>query len=322
MNRYDSFLYETEGETVCRLQDRARDCRADIAVTFGMNVIRYLLQGRELILSPPSLAALKEKPFRYGIPILCPPGLTSGGAFEHRGKRYELPVTSGKDNVHGAIGRLPWSVRHLGADPRKGAFIQAEYRCPHERVRFLLTYRLQDGSLALEGAAIHEGEGIVPFALGFHPYFLYSGARHAVDVQIPARSLWPRNAAGSVGGLPVPSPIAKQLREGLALDRLADDLYCVECGDGSVQADTDYICKITDRDAMLTISYRVHRLFSKLMLFLPGWANAVSLEPHSCVPDAFNLALDESLTGVRELSSGEARRFGWTIEARLEEGKE
>jgi aldose 1-epimerase len=326
VRRYDCTSYEREGEILYSLFDHATDSVVEITAACGMNVIRYSWQGRELILAPPSLAALRELPTRYGIPVLSLPGSTNQGKFVYRGTQYELPLNRGNHHLHGEIGRLPWQLLELGADEEDGAFITARYAYQDDPERFayyphaivyILTYRLKDGSLSLEANVSNEGGCYAPFALGFHPYFQLTGDWNQVSLRIPAGAEWEKDQAGHALRLQEDRAAAVQLCEGVQLNQVEKRLIFLECSDPAARGDTAYLCRIVDEEAKLEIDYHVDSQFSKLVLFFPDWGQAVSLEPHTCVPNAFNLPLAYPESGAMELAPGEVKQFDWRIDARF-----
>jgi aldose 1-epimerase len=273
--------------------------------------------GREIVLQPPSLNVLRETPFRYGIPILSPPGRTSKGRFVHRGVEYQLPTAGGEHQTHGEIGAVPWRVLACAAN-EEGAYVTAVYHYrddpdryayfPHD-LSLTITYSLRDGSLSLQGEARNEGPRHSPFALGFHPYFRIPGDRGDLTIRIPARAEWPIGPQGIVSGLPEATERSDALREGLGLSGLNSRLSYLQCEGGCR-------CELIDRHAGQRIVYEVDELFPIVALFLPPWGEAVSFEPHTCIPDAWNLPWGASATGARELAPGEYQKFGWRIECR------
>ncbi|WP_309121148.1 aldose 1-epimerase [Paenibacillus sp.] len=322
LNRYRYEWLERDGESIGRLIDARAEAEAHLLPGFGMNVVRYVSQGRDVVLPPPSFAALRETPFRYGIPALAPPGRTSGGAFEHRGVRYALPVKSGKHNMHGEIGTVPWRIARQGADEASGAFLQAEYAYRDDParfaaypadLRFAVTYRLKDGELSLEGNVRNEGRRHAPFSLGYHPYFVCDRSR--ATLRIPACAQWTMNEDGGAGAPPKASNLAASLREGLAISRIEGNLHVLQCREFDLDPGRTepYVCRLDDRGLNRTIRYETDGLFAVTVLFFPPWGEAVSLEPHTCIPDAYNLSRDASDTGALELAPGEERRFGWRI---------
>lgn len=321
MSVYDNAWIDREGERIHQLRDNLRDVEVDFVTTFGMNVIRFVSKGKDVLLQPPSLSILRQTPFRYGLPMLSPPGRTSYGKFSYRGKDYQLPISVGKHNVHGEIGTVPWEVIQWGEDADKGAFLQAGYSYKKDPERFayfpfdleyLVTYRLKEGKLHLEGSVRNAGLGFAPFSLGYHPYFSHSH-NHA-SLQIPASSQWSIDGVGRASVLPKVTRLSEQLRQGKDLTKLEGNLHYLQCSDFHSVREQSYTCLLTDRGFDRRIHYQMDGLFSVMVLFIPPWGDAVSLEPHTCIPDAYNLPWEASQTGILELAPGEEKQFGWLIE--------
>lgn len=319
VERYRIYWSVREGERIVHLRDEREHATAEIAVSFGMNVVRFAVSGREVVLPPPSFAALRETPFRYGVPVLSPPGRTSYGKFPYRGKTYQLPVRQGEHHMHGEIGTLPWQTVAWGADEERGAFVEACYSYKDDPVRcgyfpfdlqYVVTLRLKDGLLSLDGSVRNGGVEIAPFLLGYHPYFVCDLSR--TTLHLPAVSQWPMHGGG-VSELPRVTGLAEKLREGAELSELAGNLHILQCGDASATRGGDYVCLLEDRGNGRRIHYRVNGLFAVMVLFMPSWGEAISLEAHSCVPDAVNLPWAADRTGLLELAPTEERRFGWSI---------
>lgn len=319
MERYSCVYLTREGERICQLRDNETESIVDIAVSFGMNIVRYAIRDEDIILQPPSLSALRQFPFRFGIPLLCPPGRTSNGTFSHRGKRYELPLNYGTHNMHGLAGTNSWQVHRMEADPEVGAAVHASYvngekperqSCYPQNLHMTLTCRLQEGRLSIEGTVSHAGVIPAPVALGFHPYF--KAKRAATMLQIPNCTQWPIDCEGTISGLPVYTKLAERLSRGMALSELQGHLHFFQIH-AEASAEKTYRCTIHDRESGRRVAFHVDPLFSKLAVFIPPWGDAISLEPHSCVPDAFNLPFESALTGVRELSPGETLTYRWGI---------
>jgi aldose 1-epimerase len=318
MSRYQISWVAWEGERICRLRDLETNTEVDVAPHFGMNLIRYSFMGKDVILQPPSMAMLREKPFRYGIPILSPPGLTSYGRFTYRGQCYQLPITVGEHNVHGEIGTLPWQVRDFGIDDLRGAFLQASYSYRNDPQRYAyfpfdleynVSYRVGEGKVSLEGTVRNLGNHDAPFSLGYHPYFVCD--REHTTLQMPARAQWNLERADAIIQ---DTPLSAAFRQGMKLAEVTGNLHVFQCAELGSERNTAYPCTLEDTKNNRRIRYHVLEPFSIIVFFEPSWGEAISLEPYSCIPDALNPYMRERETGMLELAPGEARRFGWHIE--------
>ncbi|MBI2939697.1 MAG: hypothetical protein HYY04_04595, partial [Chloroflexi bacterium] len=75
-------------------------------------------------------------------------------------------------------------------------------------------------------------------------------------------------------------------------------------------ADGGIGCTIRDAAQSVEVRMECSASFGALVLFTPPWNSSLSLEPHTCVPDAFNLANQGLETGMVVLSPGGTWR-GW-----------
>ncbi|QNK59579.1 aldose 1-epimerase [Paenibacillus sp. PAMC21692] len=319
MRQYRIDWSQREGETVCRLVEG--NTAAEVLPGFGMNIIRFIAGGEDVVLPPPSISALKAAPFRYGIAALSPPGKTSNARFAYRGVEYRLPSRNGKHNVHGEIGRWPWRIESYGADADSGAYLQASFAYRHDSggfaaypadLEFSVTLRLKNGELALEGCARNAGDRSAPFSLGYHPYFCCD-PNHTI-LEVPTFAQWSIGGDGNFDALREATDLALRLREGIAVSDIQEKLLCVQCRSfDDSERSSPYICALTDRESGRRILFQTDGLFAVMIIFLPPWGEAVSLEPHTCIPNAFNLSRDASETGASAIAPGQHIQFGWRI---------
>lgn len=324
MNRYRSEQVEKEGCAVIVLSDDGSDSRAEIVPEIGNNLYRFVSRGREVIMPPSSLTALRHEEFadfKYGTPILSPPNRVKNGSFMYRGEKFTLPINEPPDHhLHGEICSKGWEVVEFGASEEQGAYVVSRFRYdahpeimsyfPRE-LTFTVTMRLEDGRLSMSGTIANEGEQEAPFAFGLHPYFQVPFAGEGdIVLKVPAEMEWPVTSQAFVTGRPETTPFCGQLREGVSIvdyPRLGCSLLSLPEGEKE--------CRIELPEEGYGIVYRFDELFSYVVLFRPDWAEAFSLEPYTCVTDAFNVPYEHELTGVRGIRPGETMSFTTSIEA-------
>lgn len=159
------------------LRDDEADSRVEIAPARGALVTSFQVQGRELFYLDEATLTDASKNVRGGNPVLFPaPGKLEGGGYGCRGQR--LPMRQ-----HGFARNLSWSaapqpdgslLMTLAADDQT----RAEY--PYE-FAFELRVSLRGACLTLQLDIHNRGQETLPFAVGFHPYFLVRDKR-AADV--------------------------------------------------------------------------------------------------------------------------------------------
>lgn len=153
---------------------------------------------------------------RGGWPYLFPicGRMTRGGREEHYlldGRMYRMPI-------HGFASRMPWEVVGHGAENELSMRLtdtpatREMYPFPFE-VR--LDYRVGPGELVCRQTVTNPGPGPMPYASGFHPYFLTPPAgagKDSVQVDLPARRRLIYNegltdVAGDAPPSPMPSSV-------------------------------------------------------------------------------------------------------------------
>jgi aldose 1-epimerase len=314
MGRYTAEQILVDGFSVVRLRDAGENAVAQIIPELGNNLFGFETGGRQVIVPPRSLQALRDEAFaafKYGIPILSPPNRVKNGSFTFQGRKYSLPLNEPPDNhLHGEICSKAWEVIQIGATDEQGAYVTCRFRYalhpdilqyfPH-RLSFTITHRLQEGSLYLSGVIINEGEDTAPFAFGLHPYFrvpFESGEE--IILKVPAAEEWPVTNEAFVTGKPSVTDFSRSLNDGVNITNYPQ-LGCslLSLNDG------DHTCRIEMKERGYAIAYRLDRQFPFVVLFRPDWASAYSLEPYTYVTDAFNLPYEQELTGAKGIRAGE-----------------
>jgi galactose mutarotase-like enzyme len=157
------------GELVV-LTDERSDSRATIAPQRGALVTSFEVAGRELLFMDPSTLNDESTNVRGGVPVLFPvPGKLEHDRWQYQGKQ-------GAMKQHGFARTLPWSL--VGSSTSHGAQLTLGLASspitrplyPWE-FAYELSFTLRDGALRLTSRVRNLGSAIMPFALGFHPYF-------------------------------------------------------------------------------------------------------------------------------------------------------
>jgi aldose 1-epimerase len=143
--------------------------------------------------------------------------------------------------------------------------------------------------------------------LGVHPYFKLplAGSSQFEDclVQVPAASRY-ELIEGLPTGRKIAVDAATDLREGASLGGLKlDDVY----------SDVSYephalVSRVVDPMAGLEVVESCDRTFRELVVLTPHWAQAVCIEPYTCVTDAMNLDAEGFDAGLRTLDPGDEFR--------------
>lgn len=169
--------------------------RALLLPDMGANLISLVYRDLQILNCPQSVSDLVNRPYSYGIPILCPPNRIKGAAFSYKGHRFEFAPNLPEGAVlHGVLHNEKWNVDGYGED-ENGSWVQAscsggEHEAIKngfgEKVCFRVTYRLNENGLA-QSVSIRNNEHYhVPFGLAFHTAFSvpFSPEGKAEDVKL------------------------------------------------------------------------------------------------------------------------------------------
>lgn len=333
-----------EGVATYVLEEPATGSRAVVVPEIGSNVLSFetSVGGRVLgvISPPPSIDALRERPSRFGTAVLFPyPGRVAGGRFAFRGQTYQLPPNDGGNAIHGPVRGRPWRVAEARAVADRGVLrtsigtesqpdILAEWPFPFELSE---TVTLADGRLRVEIAATNTGDSAMPMGLGLHPYFAtpVAGHGHRMNnlVGISAERLWTQK-----GGLPTGETTAldgsllsepRRLREldgrpDADPERIVNLLYSAFDATRGLAPDAPggVRATIADVDREYEIVVETSAAFGALVLFTSPTTTDLSLEPHTCTPNALNLASAGVDAGLVVLEPGRTWRAWAEFSAR------
>ena len=163
------------GELVT-LSDEAARSKVTLAPERGALVTAFSVAGRELLYMDEGTLKDPAQNVRGGIPVLFPtPGKVAGDRWQRAGQSGEL-------KQHGFARNLPWSV--AGESTESAAAVTLLLTSNAETLarypwdfRFELTFTLQGGSLRISARVLNTSTRAMPFALGYHPYFLVGDKR-------------------------------------------------------------------------------------------------------------------------------------------------
>lgn len=288
----------------------------------GSNAYRLWdkIAGRDILRTPDSLDALRQKPVHYGIPLLLPPSRIRGGTFPFNGKMYRMEQnTPDGHSIHGFVKHRPWRVAHThaGGDAasvttefRSADFPELTEQYPHD-----LTIRLRteiSGSALVQTFTFHNGSAEpAPFGFGLHTWFMLDGEPERWTLTLPVSDIWELNDKLLATGNRLPLGRYERLNEGLSLQGQNMDM-AFRIGQGrSAEA-------VLSKPGY-TIRYRGNEPFTQWVVYTKGEAHdTVCIEPLTWTPDAPNLDADPELTGMRSIGPGE--ELALTVSLDIERG--
>jgi aldose 1-epimerase len=186
------------------------------------------------------------------------------------------------------------------------------------------TTRLQEGVLQIALEVTNDADTVMPLGVGLHPYFraplVSAGERDRCLVQVDATHWWEQDQAFPTGRTVTPSgaidirsrrPLGDLPAQATARGKSINELYA-RFGQPSAYplSATGITASIADPDERVVVEMSTSDTFRALVVFTPTWTQSVSLEPHTCVPDAFNVEAAGMSAGVIALEPGRTWK-GW-----------
>lgn len=311
---------------------------AEIWPANGFNCIRWRINNGtglcDMLYAAPDWV-VNPVPTRSGIPILFPfPNRIRDGRYRFGEEKYQLPLNDStqKNAIHGWAPRNPWRVFGYSAD-EEAAWIHGDFQpsvdapdiaalWPSDYV-LSVVYRLTQNALRVETSVRNLGHNLLPFGLGFHPYFRFPCGDSTIDrckLLAPARSIWE-----TIDSLPTGQrqPVSDILNwnsprriAGTVLDTLYADLGAIaERPDGLLLR-----AELGHAEHPGALQVWTSRDFRESVLFTPVHRQAVCIEPYTCATDAVNLAERQIDAGWKEIKPGEP----WTgvVEFRWEPARD
>lgn len=273
---------------------------AEIAPGLGNNCLAF--RGRHAVLEELPFDDFLRNTGGRGIPILFPfPNRIRDGVFTVDGERFEVEPPA----RHGLVRDKQWQIVELGADA-DGAFVRSSLRAADcvailgqfpFPFRIEVTYRLAGTALEMSTVIRNEGERMLPYGFGIHPYFRKP---RRGTLTIPASRRWELESFLPTGSL-LEADGRFDLRPGADLQGLElDDIYTgLAAGDGG-----RVTCTLDDLEAgVRTVISFDGRLFPHVVAYTPP-REALCIEPQTCPTDAFNLEARKIPASVRYLAPG------------------
>ncbi len=319
-SRYSVVKGEQEKMTVYVLRDRRAGCEARIAPQLGNSCFSYMfdVNGKQIdVLEPiPSLAALRERPSGYGVPILFPfPNRIREGRFTFEGQDYQFDVPEPEGNsIHGLVLDRPWKVEEAEATDEDGARLVSSIKASDfpDIIRqypfpfsLRVTYTLRDGVLSLVADMKNLGQRNMPIGFGIHPYFSVPLSEFSnpqdCQIKVPARKYWELEDFLPTGKI-LDVLDKYDLKGGVsAADIRFDDVFT-----NLIITDDVSRCAVDDKKARMRMILESDSIFREMVVYTPPGRPAVCFEPYTCPTDAINLHQRGMDVGIIVLRPGES----------------
>lgn len=318
-----------DGHTTYHLMDAKRKMDLGVAPDFGNFVYEFKVNGKDVLITPESLNAYREKHrFGWGIPFLAPyANRVDKDYYYFQGKKYLLSDALGNvlraptSNlpIHGLLVFDPhWQVAKTGASDAEGAFITSRlefYKYPDLMAQFPfaqvyeITYRLKDGKLECTTEVSNVGESALPVHFGYHPYFWPDGPREEWALGIGAQRHW------IVSKSLIPSgetePTDKYLPGATRNFKL--DRQFIDDGFSDFARDSKGLGHIWVKGRTQKIEVVYGRGLDYAIVYAPLDNTLICLEPQTGPTNAFNLAHEGKFTGLTVLEPGKTFKATYWI---------
>jgi aldose 1-epimerase len=314
--------WESAPEALIRLESPDGSAVALVCPTLGANVVTFAVktpQGWREVLHQDGADALRERPSRFGLPMLFPfPGHMVGGQYTWRGTTYRVPMLnpSAPSFTHGFAHLRPWRVTEHSATSLTAVFDTRTDLLPEQRagypfdVTLTMTVSVESGVLSLTHVAENMGGEDAPVGIGLHPYFDPAGFgvpdRTSLAVNLPGRR---RRLLTS--GPPIPTGETEPANPSAPIQP-------VPLGQQMLVSRTDFDADRTTRIAAgddrgsFLVDVEMAEGWEDVLLFAPADGPSISIEPHTCAPGASSLP-EDGPDGQRSLAPGQRLRTRTTI---------
>ena len=308
------------GGTVHLLHDDQTGASAAVLPSYGFNLFDLRLpaagQVRRVVAAREGWEEAPDKPGRNGFPVLFPfPNRIRGGRYRFGGTDYTLPLNKPPHAIHGFAIDAPWEVVAHGADGTGAAItgrFQISRHAPAQRANWPadaileMRYLLAGRRLDLQITVTNPSAEVLPFGLGFHPYFRLplepGGDQAQTRLVLPASKSWVQQDALPTGERrEVDARLdfrRGQAVQGLELDDVLTDL----------SFDDDLCtCRFVDLSLGAELRLGFDRHFRELVVFTPpGPGGVIAVEPYTQTTDAIHLQERGVDAGLRVLGPGQA----------------
>lgn len=290
----------------------------------GANVVAFAVRtedGWRQVLHQDGPATLRERPSRFGLPILFPfPGHMVGGRYRWQGVEYAMPMLnpSAPSFTHGFAHQRPWRVTRQDESSVTAILDTRTDLEPAQRAGYpfdltlTLDVVLAGDALTVTLVAENVGREDAPVGIGLHPYFdpaLFGGDRTELAVSLPGR-----RQRALTESPPVPTGTSEPVQPGATIRPVALGQTMLVSRTDFGEARTARIGRANALGHSLTVDLMMGEGWEDVLLFAPFDGPSISLEPHTGAPGAASLP-DGDPDGLRALAPGARIRVSATITA-------
>ncbi len=308
-----------DNEPATRL--RAGDWEALVVPQCGAHLISLTnrTRGFDILRTPPTVAALREHPAVWGIPVLFPPNRIAEGRFDFDGREYRLPINEPNrgNHIHGLLLAAPWKVERLTTIDNTAeigmVFEQnadsAAYKSFPAAFVFSLIYALRREGLVQSVRIENIGDAPMPVCLGFHTAFNIpfvagtAAADYSLRVTIGDKRWEMDQERYLPSGKALPLNEREKLLKSIGIAPIAEPISA-HYPAGTVEAFNGAELSCPRADVKLV--YDVGAAYGHWVLWNGGGSKGfICPEPQTCMVNARNLRLPATVTGMISLAPGQ-----------------
>jgi aldose 1-epimerase len=313
---------------IVELRDAKHDVSVSVVPAVGNIAVDMTVKGQKILRWPyASVEEFKAKPSMMGIPFMGPwANRLDEQAFYANGQRYPFDMELG--NVRGAIpihGFLTttdrWKVIETKADASSARMTSRLefFRNPKWMKQFPfahaidMTYRLENGVLAVTTRVENMSAEPMPVSIGYHPYFqLTDSPRDDWTVSLGAQTHWilAANKVPTGETQPIenvfPDPKAIALRD-VDLDHVFSDLLRDSSGSAvmSVKGKSQRLDVVVGRNYRAIVVYAPKPAAGSQNPNAPAAnRNFICFEPMASITNAMNMAHKGSYKELQSIPPG------------------
>lgn len=227
------------------------------------------------------------------------PNRIYGGLYTFQGKHYALKKNFAREGnaIHGLLYDKPFELFDQSVSGGEGRLSFQNEMEGFEGYPFkcsvTLHYVLSRRKLSVSAEIVNTGEGEMPAAMGWHPYFTFGGDISEIIPEAHDCDLWHQETMSFV-----------------PVDYLSGNApFADKVIDGCFRQNKSRNIVLKDREQGLMISVETGKDLRYFQLFTPPHRKSIAIEPMTCVPDCFNNKI-----GFKTLSVNERWQTGWSVE--------
>lgn len=248
--------------------------------------------------------------------ILAPfPGRINKGRYTFDGQGYELAINerSGEHAIHGFVRTLTWNVI-ARSDSTVTVGVETEPVAGYPfRIRLHVQYALSETGLTVTADAENLSDVTVPFAIGYHSYFVTGDAMvDSCTLKVPFEKVLEFEALIPTGTVLSVADAGVDYRDGRNIgEQVIDNCFVIPYGlTPTVTLSGEVLAIDVWMDAA---AYPNCVLFTGDTLVDERKRRALAIEPMSCASDGFN----HPEWGLPQLNPGDVWTGSWGVSARV-----